>query len=78
MKDRFHPKLYGNGLKVTNDKVTHTLDFNSSYSALLSNVVSKGIHTWRFKQIGPHDTFIGIVENSIDLTKTKYSNGLYY
>ena len=66
-KDRFHPKLHGTKLKIQTAQAIHDTSFGIN-SAFLSNIVSKGIHKWRFRQIGFPATFIGIVDNSIDFT----------
>ena len=67
-KDRFHPKLHGTKLKMQTVQAIHDNSFGTN-SAFLSNIVSKGIHKWRFRQIGQPATFIGIIDNSIDFTK---------
>ena len=46
-KDRFHPTLHGDGIKVSNNTATKIKDFPES--AFLSNIVSSGLHKWKFK-----------------------------
>ena len=74
-KDRFHPKLHGMHLKVTNDEITGEPSIYSSESAFLSNVVSKGIHRWCFK-IKKGVKFIGICNNSFNFEESL--NCYYY
>ena len=53
-RDRFHPDLHTKFAKITQDsaKIDSAQSFGKDGSALLSNIVSSGIHHWRFKVCG--------------------------
>ena len=75
-KDRFHPILHGKDVEIINKEV-HTRS-RGYCSAFLSNIVSKGIHKWRFQQISGNNQYIGICDNSLPLKDDRYLNDWYH
>ena len=49
VNDRFDPDGYGKYMKLDQDKQCMTQVKRSSASALLSNIVEYGYHSWKFK-----------------------------
>ena len=72
-RDEFDPELHGTDMKVTDKEVSNMKDCYRS--AFLSNIVSKGIHKWKFQSIAGQ--FIGICNDSVR-NEWKYLNDWYY
>eukprot|EP01084_Bolivina_argentea_P002041 3763_1 len=64
-KDRFDPILHGNGVSVSDNKITKT-SWAGSSSSFLSNIVSNHKHHWRFKTVNLRPTYIGVRANKTD------------
>ena len=76
-KDRFDPKLHSSFVSIMNKSCElNRLDNYHFESAFLSNIVSKGVHQWRFKFASTlkerrcyGSMYIGIINNQVDATK---------
>ena len=83
-KDRFDPTLRSKYIDIINSTACQIFGADEgTKSAFLSNIVSQGIHQWRFKFVstrkrrpGYGTMYIGILNNKIDATK--YLNSLCY
>eukprot|EP01084_Bolivina_argentea_P002038 3759_1 len=63
-KDRFDPILHGNGVSVSDNKITKTT--HGASSSFLSNIVSNHKHHWRFKIVNKRPIYIGVRANKTD------------